>query len=334
MWKRFVFFVWLTGLYFVVAELSELPVYWLNLDVMTQRRSGMEAHLKEYGVKYHKRVSALTPQTCNLIMVESHCNRVGFKDIAIVCSHVNALYTALQDNSSFAKNSKYFMVLEDDVRFSFRVNIEKLISSAPSDFGALQLMMSHKTTIEQLWTKHTSTSETFTYRPRNSTIWSAQAIIYNKDVIRNYIDSAVKLDRQGRPGFKLINSFDYQKAAAGPPNRYKPAIASECLFADMFMYSVAHPSYILNVPILNSAPHGANSSLHQAHVAYHVQGFAAIEQIQEELQKGKHKMPEFLSLIGDSSRSGGNNYWRDIAERNQVTASHGVPKKFNFKQQT
>jgi hypothetical protein len=297
----------------------------------------MEAHLKDYGIKYHKRVSALTPQTCNLLMVESHCNRVGFKDIAIVCSHVNALHIALHDNSSFAKNSKYIMILEDDVRFTYHVDTDKLILSAPPNFGALQLMMSHKTTIEQLWTKHTVTSEIFTYRPRNSTIWSAQAVIYNKDIIRSYIDSAVKLDRQGRAGFKLINSFDYQKAATGPPNRYKPAIASECLFADMFMYSVAHPSYILNIPILNSAPHGVNSSLHQAHVAYHVQGFAAIEQIQEDIQKGQHKMPDFISVIkkGDSTGDKGDagNYWRDIAERNQVMASHGVPKKFNFKQQ-
>ncbi len=85
-----------------------------------------------------------------------------------------------------------------------------------------------------------------------------------------------------------------------------------------------------------------NSSLHQAHVAYHVQGFASIEQIQGDLIFGKYELPPFLSLVdkpisnsADKSASGGVATavsWKSIASSNQVVASHGVPKSFNFKQ--
>ena len=335
------FIVWSCLIGLILSEnqvKNDIPVYWLNLKEMTNRRSAMESHLKAYGMKNNRRIEALTPQTCNLLMLESSCNRVGFKDIAIVCSHVNALYEALHDNSTTSMNSKYFILLEDDVRFTFHVDFEKLISLAPKDFGALQLMMSHKTSIETHWEKYHKDFETFTYRPRDSSTWSAQAVLYNKEVVRRYIDKAVKIDRNGKLGFKLINSFDYKAAATKELNSFKPAIASECLFADMFVYSMAHPSYILNIPSLNSDIHGINSSLHQAHVAYHVQGFAAIEQIQEDLTEGRYKLPSFLSLLpSDGNRSGTptanmshSMTWRTIAANNQVTASHGVPKSFNF----
>jgi GR25 family glycosyltransferase involved in LPS biosynthesis len=91
------------------------PVYYLNLDQHVQRRQAMEAHLSSLQLPYFKRVAALTPQTCNLLMVESPCFRVGPMDIAILCSHVNALYAALEDQHPSAKQSAYFLLLEDDV---------------------------------------------------------------------------------------------------------------------------------------------------------------------------------------------------------------------------
>ena len=132
--------------------------------------------------------------------------------------------------------------------------------------------MSHKIHIKQHFERYSASpmndKELFTYRPRNSTIWSAQAILYRKDAVRRFVESAVKKDHRGILGFKLLNSFDYHKfdtlhdnaeGVKGPiiervaVNPYRPTIPSECLFADMFLYSVAHPTFILNVPLLNSA---------------------------------------------------------------------------------
>lgn len=216
------------------------------------------------------------------------------------------------------RNSEYFIVLEDDVRFKFILDFDKLIQAAPKGFGALQLMMSHKIHIKQAFERYAASPahdrELFSYRPRNSTIWSAQAILYRKEAVRGFIESAVTRDRHGKLGYRLLNSFDYPKfntlheneeggrpepLVATPVNPYRPVIPSECLFADMFLYSMAHPTFILNVPILNSALLGLNSSFHQVHVPYHVHGFLFIQTTQHQLGRSDGKyhllLPRFAT---------------------------------------
>lgn len=259
---------------------------------------------------YHRRISGLTPQTCNLLMVESPCHRVNQMDIAIVCSHINALYHILHDTHPQARQSPYFLVLEDDVRFLWEVDLLELIRVAPKGFGALQLMMSHKLQIEHAWDLYNGrrtdsvpdylgrlpsdviiehNNPLFWYRPRNSTVWSAQAILYHRPAIERLVNRAVDRDRKGRLGFKLINSFDYVKYSPYKINPYKPSVACECLFADNFLYAVAQPAYILTVPLLNSGREGMNSSIHQDHVQYHVHGFSKIEEIYLEMISRREK---------------------------------------------
>lgn len=333
------------------CESYQLPIYWINMDEMVDRKNSMTRHLNEHGVKYHKRIKALTPHTCNLIMVDSNCNRVSLSDISIVCSHVSALHTALNDQSDLARNSKYFLVLEDDVRFQFQVDYAKLIEAAPNDFGSLQLMMSHKIQIESQWdhfldsfvVKGSSKQrpDYFVHRPRNSTVWSAQAVLYNKDVIRSFIEKAVVKDKQGRLGYKLVTTADYDKTSSSNVNPYKPAIACACLFADMFVYAVAQPSYIATVPFLNSAVQGVNSTYHQDHVVFHLQGFAKIQQIKEQMLQNRTLLPDYLTpLKSDKLKGKSGNLkgtatgaedavdWVDIAKKNPAVGRH-VPRRFN-----
>ena len=308
----------------------------------------MNQHLQDRGIKYHQMIKALTPHTCNLLMVDSNCNRVSLSDIAIVCSHVNALYTAINDPSEVARKSKYFLVIEDDVRFHFDVDYKKLIASAPNDFASIQLMMSHKIQIESAW-EHYVTSidlhttvrpDYFTHRPRNSTVWSAQAVLYNKDKIRSFVEKAVVRDRQGRLGYKLVTTAEYDKTEPGDINTYKPAIACACLFADMFVYAMAQPSYISTVPFMNSAVQGVNSSYHQDHVVFHLQGFAKVQQIKEEMLANRTLLPDFLSpmqpkkplsvnLKGSIAKLAEDPVdWVDIAKKNPAKGRH-VPRRFN-----
>lgn len=336
-----------------LCEGYQLPIYWINMDEMVDRKNSMNQHLNEHGVKYQKRIKALTPHTCNLLMVDSNCNRVSLSDISIVCSHVSALHTALNDQSDLARSSKYFLVLEDDVRFQFQVDYAKLIDAAPNDFGSLQLMMSHKIQIESKWDHYLESVNTlreshrrpdyFVHRPRNSTVWSAQAVLYNKDVIRSFIEKAVVKDRHGRLGYKLVTTADYDKTSPSNVNSYKPAIACACLFADMFVYAMAQPSYIATVPFLNSAAQGVNSTYHQDHVVFHLQGFAKIQQIKEQMLQNRTLLPDYLSpLKVDTAKRKPNGHlkgnspaaeasvvdWVDMARKNPAVGRH-VPRRFN-----
>jgi hypothetical protein len=56
---------------------DDVPIYWINLDSNMDRRISMQNHLAAIGVRYHRRIPALTPETCNLLMVETPCFRVG-----------------------------------------------------------------------------------------------------------------------------------------------------------------------------------------------------------------------------------------------------------------
>lgn len=313
-----------------------VPVYWINLDGMTDRQISMTKHLEGYGIKYHQRIKGLTPKTCNLIMADSNCNRVSLSDIAIACSHVSALHTALNDPSEVAKNSKYFLVLEDDVRFKFNVDFEKLISAAPDDFGSLQLMMSHKVQIESAWGHYANSvpssspnrkPDYFIHRPRNSTVWSAQAVLYNKDVIRQFVERAVVQDKHGKLGFKLVTTADYERADTTKVNAFKPSVACGCLFADMFVYALAQPAYIATVPILNSGVQGVYSTYHQAHVVHHLQGFAKIQEIQGVMAENATMLPPFLTPLsgaGSSNLKGGTEKvvdWFEVAKQYPVKSA-------------
>lgn len=153
-------------------------------------------------------------------------------------------------------------------------------------------------------------------------------------------DELVEKDKQGRLGYKLITTADYDKTSSSNINPYKPAIACACLFADMFVYAVAQPSYIATVPFLNSAAQGVNSTYHQDHVAFHLQGFAKIQQIQEQMRQNRTLLPGYLSPFKTDTSKGKTGYlkgsapveasvdWVDIAKKNPAVGRH-VPKRFN-----
>jgi len=313
-----------------------IPVYYINMDDMATRAALMDEHLREMGFESARRVSGLTPQTCNLIMLERSCKghkgRMGFEEIGILCSHINAIRIAVEDEAPAVRQSKYALILEDDVRFSFAVDFDKLIEQAPKDFGVLQLMTSHRDDFEVLWEQFTGAvnqsaeahahahlhtggdingapaadrynHRLWTFRDRQSTVWSAQAYVINKDVYGEFIGAAVKRDRQGKIGFKIISQQDFHKKN-DHGNKYKPVIMSQCIFADMFIYSVGTPCYILNAPMLNGAIVGHNSSynLHQKHVAFHVRGFHEIHKAQESMRMATRNSGDLILQLPDFAK--------------------------------
>ena len=332
----------------LVPMSAPTPIYYINMDDMPERARLMEVHLQELGLLgVSRRVAGLTTKTCNLIMVERMCKghkgRMGFEEIAILCSHVNAIRTAVLDPAPYAKSSRYALILEDDVRMSFRIDFGALVKQAPRDFGILQLMTSHVDDFETMWEKYANDTEAgaapgivtsggnataslhvpsthlhhgaedhahlynhklWTFRDRESTVWSAQAYLIDKEAFRGFVSAAVQPDRSGLLGFKLISQQDF-KRPNDRDNPYKPVIMSQCIFSDMFIYSVGQPAYILNAPIFNGAIVGHNSTynLHQKHVAFHVRGFFEIHKAQRLMAASPRLLPSFLSPLPATSEA-------------------------------
>ena len=276
------------------------PIYWINLDSNVERRRYIENELKSLNVTYHVRVSALTKTSCNIVMLERTCRLMSLNDIAILCSHLKALYTAVTDNDSYAVNSKHVLILEDDVHFKFLIDFNKLIEMAPSDFGMIQLMTSHTKHFETIWNtyKNSEYRNLFTKREKDSNIWSAQAILVNKESIKGYIKNAVTLLSTGQLGFKIVGTQSLQKEMLLSP--FKPSVYSTCQFADTFIYSLGYPTYILNTPLMNGANVGLNSSFHNIHVPFHIRGFASVQEAQELMINGAIPMPIFATVINSS----------------------------------
>lgn len=265
-----------------------IPIYYINLDENVNRKYTLEKHLQEANLlSYSKRVQALTPETCNLILYESSCphRHVSNTEIAILCSHINAIATAVTDDSDIAITSDYALILEDDIRFKFSINFTELIESAITsngEFGILQLMMSLTDDIElhyHKWLYNSSNVWTARSIDSDAIMWSAQAYIINKSLVKPYIENVISKDRFGNVGYKLAAISNFKKAHDFT-SKYKPLVVSRCMYADVFIYSIGNPVYILNIPIFNSALTGCNSSLHQHHVPFHIHGFHTIQTIQ------------------------------------------------------
>lgn len=279
------------------------PVYYINLDSNKERQRFMHNHLREAGFKYVKRVSALSPKTCNLIMLESSCyRRVGFHEIAIVCSHLSALYHAIVlDDSNIAKRSHYALILEDDVRFFYDIDFDALIAKAPKGFGMIQLMMSHADHIIEQAHMYFDHDELFGMRYRNSSVWSAQAILVHKPTVKKFIVNAVRVDQlTGDLGYIIAGNYHYSEPN-DIHNPYKPSVASQCIFSDMFIYSMGSPTYILNIVLLNGAGLGVNSSGHSSHVPFHIHGFAEIERMHRFLNSNQPQVNRYTTAATSSS---------------------------------
>ena len=150
-----------------------LPTYWINLPESTDRRAEMVKYLKsespKIGLGHHKRIIAVKPETraYNLTKLEKPCKRNSPNDLAIIMSHLSAMRTAVYEKHGSSSSSsssssgggrlnrqQYAVILEDDVEFTFDVDLRKVVATAPEDWGILQLMTSNIEAIEELQEKY------------------------------------------------------------------------------------------------------------------------------------------------------------------------------------
>ena len=117
--------------------------YWINIDTNLKRKDFMVKQLKN---KENTRISAIIPSTLpDIIYYKKGKDNYKPAEYACICSHIKAIETAL------TSNKEYFIILEDDMIFSFDINIEKMLKTAPKDWEVLQLMTSNSRKLDKLY---------------------------------------------------------------------------------------------------------------------------------------------------------------------------------------
>ena len=277
-----------------------LPAYWISLAENTDRHAHMEGLLKgssahHQGIGTHTRVDAIKPDShgYRISKLEKPCNRNTEKDLAIILSHLSAMHRAVHAKD----DSEYALILEDDVYFPVSVDFRKVVESAPSDFGILQLVttnsealrtlhegysISHKS---ELWTRSLWTDKT--KNGKYTLYWGAIGYIVNKKVIKRFIDDVIEEDNKGGLSFKIVNSFNQNQCKR---TKERPCILANCLFSDSYLYSGGGPTYVANFPLLTSGGVGLNSTTHQNQVSAHIEAFGIIDKFISDMRR----LPKYL----------------------------------------
>ena len=120
--------------------------YWINVDNAIDRRNFMENQFKERNIE-NKRVSAITPEKLPEILEDKppyfcgyiECRQNGAKDCpieySVLCSHLKAIKEGYEDGNDF------FVICEDDIYFTYKLDFTKIIKSIPLGFDIFQMMV-------------------------------------------------------------------------------------------------------------------------------------------------------------------------------------------------
>ncbi|RYG67514.1 hypothetical protein EON64_07270 [archaeon] len=300
---------------------QSITAYWINLDSSIERKTHMESVFRKMQLP-HVRVPAILAESADYVMklksLKKPCKRNTNRDIAVVMSHLFAIHTALYHDPSPA--SPYALILEDDVRFLFSIDFPALISTAPKDFGVLQLTTSNTEALELLWDQYSKGQQTergtrywrkthwqdTTKNGKTFMYWSAQAYVINKQQVKSFIDDVVTSNAKGLVvGFRIHNSFFPQECRR---TRADPCIVSFCLFSDSYIYAGTGEEgghYVSTIPLVTGGKVGLNSTVHQLEVSAHRAGFTKIRsiasQFRQNLLKGGVSHPFIRLPLNDST---------------------------------
>jgi GR25 family glycosyltransferase involved in LPS biosynthesis len=290
-------------------------IFWINMNTSSTRRRYMESQLQELGL-VHQRIPAVTPNSTlyRLEKLEKPCRRNTGREIAVIISHLVAIFTAIYkpsplpsaassssaSNRSQWKMENYALIMEDDVRWEFLIDFEELLSLIPSDAGILQLMTSNPEAIVRLWNRFNASSVTeknlwkltnwkdTSKGGRHALYWSCQAYLINKAIVKSFIDDVVSFDPLTLEiqGFKIINSFHPRNCVR---TKKRPCILANCLFSDTYIYSGGGPTYVSRIPLFNGGLVGFRSEIHQEQVMQHQKAFQMVSDIVNRLKRYGHE---------------------------------------------
>jgi hypothetical protein len=268
----------------------------------------MEQLLDELQYPRRTVIAATVPEKTGVKIAElkKPCKRNEDKDLAVIISHLTALYAAVfeKDDNQYQPNSQYALILEDDIRQLYHINYSALVASAPKDFGILQLMTSNLDAIRFLWGKYRRSSGRSLWTlnnpghtphlAKNKTLhfWSTQAYLVNKTRVRSFLEDVVVTNKStGELSFRLINSL-----APCKRSKNNPCVHSRCLYSDTYIYAGAGPTYVSNIPLFTGSAVGMQSAIQHDHAHLHRFAFEAIKKLTKEVKSSNfpYPLPSYL----------------------------------------
>jgi GR25 family glycosyltransferase involved in LPS biosynthesis len=326
-----------------VAEKNNkfLDIHWINLDRSTGRKRFMTKVYDYYGLNSNYRFPALTPNDitipdalesaseCNslaenetlseihrirnsqdqnemgrTILLTSHCSpKYDYepKLLAVTLSHLMAIYHAIHHPSP----AKYALIMEDDLKLAFEIDFEKLVQSAPEDFGVLQLVSSHAESVQSNWEQYLYKGISWIKRTEFDNNWCAGAYLINKEKLQPIVTKLLKkvTDKLYLARIVAVNAKHCAHLSCCS-NSPKTLPTLPCIFAprgyeaDNFIFNLfwGH-SYVSCVPLFTTSSVGTQSTLHQEHVSeYHDSAFGKIDGIVDHLLfKEKRLIPNYVN---------------------------------------
>lgn len=225
------------------------------------------------------------------------------KEIGCTTSHLMAMRDAIYSTTS---NSRYAIIIEDDVKFPFDVDYEALANTAPPGFGILQLFNSNKQSMVYSWGEYLKKGKLW-HRSEKLIFWSTCAYMIDRAVMKPVIDKVV-YELNGWQHYKVIagisgpcaprecciNGTDTRWGYYGTFVHSPPCVEAAYGYqADSFLYAMA-TTYMLGIPLISNGIGGHASTFHQDHVeSLHREAFKKQRQIINEMLSGKANPPEF-----------------------------------------
>jgi GR25 family glycosyltransferase involved in LPS biosynthesis len=245
-----------------------VPVFYINLDRSEQRRIFMEdqfLHLfrscpnfKRIRAQNHFDVRLVPVEVRVLIPPTSH-------ELGCICSHLLAIWHAVHDEVVDPENP-FALILEDDIALQFDVDFRSIAKSAPDNFGILQLTTSNSVEVDRMWREFVSTSgsnatlssKLWREHSLSDGLWSTQAYLIQKAVVRRFINSVVKLNKRNVPAvtIKYPNRTKYCSSRSD-----HSCFLPFRMVADLYLYAAMTPVYTIRVPIFNGASVGVNTTI-------------------------------------------------------------------------
>lgn len=131
-------------------KLSDIPIYYINLNRSNERKDHIEKQLKQYNIKNYQRIEAIDSNNINIntgkIYLDSNTD-IEYKnyytvetinELACTLSHLKAIYNAYKNGDDIA------LICEDDVSFGlyplWRKDLKNILNNdIPKNWNALNL---------------------------------------------------------------------------------------------------------------------------------------------------------------------------------------------------
>lgn len=369
-------------------DIAGFDIYYINLDDSTDRRLSMEQSLAYYGLdnKLH-RVPAfttseiivpeairqqteclrITPDEQQRLLLELNSSRASIserrvlvtalcgrpknthRELTVTLSHLLALRMASHGQSRFA------LILEDDLQLFLEANWQNLLATAPHDWAMLQLVTSNDYAVMNLWKVYMRHKQLLWVRRKDhDDYWCAGAYLLRTSVVRPLIDQLLQPvpDMPGMFTASIVAGYSepcYPKhcchklnitaasasiaANKGRNNvngNNKMILSLPCIKAirgfqsDTFVFSLfPQRTHMLTVPFISNSLEGNRSTVHQRHVDWHQAAFRRGRKLLYLMLSHRVPMPPFLNpdcRIAWGSANG----FTNRSQSNSVSVSRSV----------